>query len=60
MKWLILFFILGSCTTIVPNEQYGFWVDERPWRGTRLDNRNYIKPYRQCIDKETLNNINCK
>ena len=59
MKWLILFFILSSCTTIKPNEHYGYWVDGKPWRGTRLDNRNHKKPYRQCVTRLNLSNINC-
>jgi len=59
MKWLIIVFILSSCTTIASNEQYGFNVDEKPWRGSRLDNRDIKKPYRQCVEKITLKNIEC-
>ena len=58
---VLALFFLSACSTAAPkNERYGFWVDEHPWRGTRLDNRNIKKPYRQCVDKLSMRNIMCK
>jgi len=58
---VLALFFLSACSTAAPkNERYGFWVDEHPWRGTRLDNRNIKKPYRQCVEKLSMRNITCK
>ena len=60
MRNLILVcFLIASCSAAPKNERYGFNVDERPWRGSRLDNRDIKKPYRQCVEKITLKNIEC-
>ena len=56
---VLALFFLSACATAPKNERYGFWVDEHPWRGTRLDNREYVKPYRQCVEKLSMRNINC-
>ena len=32
---------------------FGYWEGSASHsRGTRLDNQNYSKPYRQCVDKK--------
>jgi len=46
---LLCFFLVG-CSPKTTKGCFGFDVDEKPWRGTRLDNRNYVKPYRQCVE----------
>jgi len=59
-KLILVFFFLSSCSAAAPqNEKYGFNVNEKPWRGSRLDNRDIKNPYRQCVEKITLKNIKC-
>ena len=56
---VLALFFLSACATAPKNERYGFWMDDHPWRGTRLDNRNIKKPYRQCVEKLSMRNITC-
>ena len=56
---IILLFLINCSTKESKNERYGYWVDGKPWRGTRLDNRNHKKPYRQCVDRINLSNVDC-
>tara|TARA_Y100000310_G_scaffold209575_1_gene210220 strand:+ start:1575 stop:1694 length:120 start_codon:yes stop_codon:yes gene_type:complete len=38
----------------------GYWIDDKPLRGTIRANKENVHPYRQCVDEETFKNINCK
>ena len=38
----------------------GFWIDDKPFKGTIEANKENIHPYRQCVDENTFKNINCK
>ena len=38
----------------------GFWIDDKPFKGTIEANKENIHPYRQCVDEKTFKNINCK
>tara|TARA_Y100001951_G_scaffold23195_1_gene18014 strand:- start:22 stop:231 length:210 start_codon:yes stop_codon:yes gene_type:complete len=57
--FIIIFLLLGCSAKEAKNERYGYWVDGKPWRGTRLDNRGFKKPYRQCVDRINLSNVDC-
>jgi hypothetical protein len=56
MKLLILIFLLSSCAAAPLN--LGYYVDDKPFKGTREFNREYIRPYWQCVFQNM--NINCK
>ena len=51
--------LLLSCSS-ADNSGFGFWVDDKPFRGTIRANKKNVHPYRQCVDKETFKNIKCK
>jgi len=48
----MLALLLIGCST-VSEVNLGYWVDERPYRGTLEKNRNNIKPYWQCVENFT-------
>jgi len=50
---LILIGILLSGCSAASEVKLGFWVDEKPYRGTLEKNRNNIKPYWQCVENFT-------
>jgi len=56
MKLLILIFLLSSCAAAPLN--LGYYVDDKPYRGTREFNREYVRPFWQCVFQNT--NIDCK
>jgi len=56
MKLLILIFLLSSCAAAPLN--VGYYVDDKPYRGTREFNRDYVRPFWQCVFQNT--NIDCK
>ena len=46
-----------SCSPVPPS---GYWVSEGPYKGTLKANRDYIRPYHQCVDMGSLLNKECK
>tara|TARA_R100000750_G_C2267513_1_gene66153 strand:- start:32 stop:205 length:174 start_codon:yes stop_codon:yes gene_type:complete len=56
MKLLILIFLLSSCAAAP--EKVGYYVDDKPYKGTREFNREYVRPFWQCVFMNT--NIDCK
>jgi hypothetical protein len=60
MKKLLLIFIMMATWTVVGCETvrqikagcFGYWMYTDGFkRGTRLDNQNNNRPYRQCVDE---------
>ena len=56
---LALCFVSACASVETKGDRYGYWVEGKPWRGTRLDNRDYVKPYRQCVEPATMQNKDC-
>ncbi len=56
MRYLIIIFLLTSCKPGLTN--FGYYIDEKPLRGTGQFNKNNIRPYWQCVDG--VKNIICK
>ena len=59
MKMLLLIFVMiatgivAGCTPrLDSNGCYGYTYDPGLKRGTLLKNREYVTPYRQCVEKE--------
>ena len=59
MKKLLLIFVMmatgivAGCTPrLDSNGCYGYTYDPGLKRGTLLKNREYVTPYRQCVEKE--------
>tara|TARA_Y100001951_G_scaffold96737_1_gene95727 strand:+ start:171 stop:314 length:144 start_codon:yes stop_codon:yes gene_type:complete len=45
---------------VVP-EKFGFWVNEKPYRGTLERNKTHVHPYWQCVElNEPYNNKKCE
>jgi hypothetical protein len=57
MHKIVLIFVMVSaifvgCETVKQaGGCYGFWENSDLKRGTRLDNQNNSKPYRQCVEE---------
>ena len=51
---IIYSFIANACATPA---KYGYWEDEKPFRGTIQANKFNKNPYWQCVFMNT--NINC-
>tara|TARA_R100000808_G_scaffold25075_2_gene61374 strand:+ start:777 stop:983 length:207 start_codon:yes stop_codon:yes gene_type:complete len=32
---------------------YGYWKEDKPWRGTNFNRKGYVRPYRQCVEENT-------
>ena len=56
MRFLIIIFLLTSCKPGLTN--FGYYIDEKPLRGTGQFNKNNIRPYWQCV--EGIRNIKCE
>ena len=59
MKKLLLIFVMMATGIVVScthrldhNGCYGYTYDPGMKRGTLLKNREYVTPYRQCVEKE--------
>ena len=59
MKKLLLIFVMMATGIVVScthrldrNGCYGYTYDQGLKRGTLLKNREYVTPYRQCVEKE--------
>tara|TARA_Y100001951_G_C11089557_1_gene155933 strand:+ start:130 stop:324 length:195 start_codon:yes stop_codon:yes gene_type:complete len=50
LKWILLLLLISGCS--VAPEKFGFWVKEKPFRGTLEKNRNHVSPYFQCVERE--------
>ena len=48
-KLIMLALLLTGCST-VSEVSLGYWVDERPYRGTLEKNKFHVKPYWQCVE----------
>ena len=49
-------FLLSSCAAAP--EKVGYYVDYKPYKGTREFNREYVRPFWQCVFMNM--NIDCK
>lgn len=36
----------------VAPEKFGFWVRDKPFRGSLQKNKNHVRPYFQCVERE--------
>ena len=53
MRYFILMFVLmliGCSNKSTSSQELGFWVNEKPYRGTLEKNKFHIRPYWQCIE----------
>ena len=59
IKLIMVVLLLTGCST-VSEVSLGYWVKERPYRGTLEKNRNHLNPYWQCVEVFTpYNNKEC-
>ncbi len=49
IKLIMLALLITGCST-VSEAELGYWVDEKPYRGTLEKNRNHVLPYWQCVE----------
>jgi hypothetical protein len=49
---LMMLFLSGCTPRMDSNGCWGYTYDPGLKRGTRLENQNYVSPYRQCVEKE--------
>jgi len=54
---MVLSFLVASCSGPSSSNNIGYHVSDKPLRGTREFNRDYVRPYWQCTDK--IINISC-
>ena len=45
--------LFGCTPRMDSNGCFGYWYDPGLKRGTRLENQNYVSPYRQCVEKQS-------
>jgi len=50
--FIILIGITISGCSPISEVNLGFWVDEKPYRGTLEKNKNHVRPYWQCVVPE--------
>ena len=48
-KLIMVALLLTGCSA-VSEVSLGYWVDERPYRGTLGKNKFHVKPYWQCVE----------
>jgi len=48
-KLILMGVIISGCSA-VSEVELGYWVDEKPYRGTLEKNRNHVRPYWQCVE----------
>ena len=53
---MVISFLVASCSAGPSN--IGYYVDDKPYKGTREFNREYVRPFWQCVFNNR--NINCK
>ena len=58
MKLLIVLSLLCVSCSTSPLSSKGYYVDNKPYKGTREFNRDYVRPYWQCVDM--FKNIECE
>jgi len=47
---ILIWILISGCSA--PEVKYGFWVKEKPYRGTLEKNKNHVRPYWQCVESE--------
>ena len=55
MRWKLLSILAGIIIYGMPAgcsvaPEIGFWVNEKPYRGTLKRNKNHVHPYWQCVE----------
>ena len=55
LKILLICLFLTSCSVAENTGTgcFGYWEDRKPWRGSNWQNKEYIRPYRQCVESGT-------
>ena len=51
--------LLFSCAATESESEKGYWIDEKPFRGTIPANRKNKNPYWQCVSTNLTNTFNC-
>jgi len=55
---LAILILMSGCTPRLDSEGcWGYSYESGLLRGTREANRNYVSPYRQCVSKETMQDL---
>ena len=49
IKLIMMGLLLFGCSA-VSEVDFGYWVKERPYRGTLEKNKFHVKPYWQCVE----------
>ena len=59
MRLLLILILLtaGACSGST-NKNIGYFIDQKPLKGSGKFNRDYVRPYWQCV--EGIRNIKCK
>jgi len=52
--------LLLSCAATESESEKGYWINDKPFRGTTKPNRDYKRPFWQCVDEKTFKNIKCE
>ena len=51
--------LLLSCAATESGSGLGFWVKDKPYRGTLDKNINNVNPYWQCVNSNFANILDC-
>ena len=49
IRFILIGVIICGCS-VASTTKFGYWVDEKPYRGTLEKNRNNVLPYWQCVE----------
>ena len=60
MKALIpICLLLLGCAAVESESEQGYWINEKPFRGTIPANKNNKRPYWQCVSNSQTNILDC-
>ena len=45
--------LIGCSNKSTSSQEIGFWVNEKPYRGTLDKNKFHVRPYWQCVENFT-------
>ena len=51
--------LLFSCAAVESETEKGYWINDKPFRGTIKKNKNNKRPYWQCVSNNLKNILDC-
>jgi len=62
-KWglyiLIIYSFIANACTSANKFTKGYWINEKPYKGTIQANRDHKRPYWQCVGNNLTNILDC-